>query len=134
MDTEAIETEDHSYDQVNMKMKKYKKILIYKTRNSINFVFEQSHIPLKASTIPAAVPQATSPLRVTFDISHKPIASVSTNPQMPSIAVTPTMPITRDRKDDIEVFQKPTIKVSPTQSDIIRRKSADPIEPIYSNM
>lgn len=89
---------------------------------------------MKASTIPAAVPQATSPLRVTFDVSHKPITSVSTNQHMPSIAVTPSMPTTRDRMDDVEVFQKPTIKVSPTQSDIIRRKSADPIEPIYSNM
>lgn len=53
---------------------------------------------------------------------------------MPSIAVTPSTSNREDNDNErIEIFQKPTIKVATARSDL-RRKSADPIEPIYSNM
>lgn len=86
----------------------------------------------------ASIPQAQSPSRVTFDTLRRSSATIPTN--MPSIAVTPSSSsIQQDDDDDVnnenvEVFQKPTIKVGPIRSGDIRRKSADPIEPIYSNM
>lgn len=88
---------------------------------------------LRTSTIPASIPQSQSPARKSFDTLHKPI--IAANLHMPSIAVTPSTSSMPDDEDneDVNMFQKPTIKVGPMRSDV-RRKSADPIEPIYSNM
>lgn len=88
---------------------------------------------LKAPSITASIPQSQSPSLRSFDSLRKPI--ITTMLHMPSIAVTPSTSTTYDDVDneDVDIFQKPTIKVGPMRSDI-RRKSADPIEPIYSNM
>lgn len=59
---------------------------------------------------------------------------------MPSIAVTPSTTLEEDISENNEenamAFTRPTIKYSPQQNidERRRRKSADPIEPIYSNM
>ncbi|XP_031626929.1 uncharacterized protein LOC116343155 isoform X2 [Contarinia nasturtii] len=104
MDTEAIEIEEHSYDQ-----------------------------NLRTPTI--SIPQAHSPSRVTFETLRRSSATIPTN--MPSIAVTPSASTTHDddvSNEHVEVFQTPTIKLGSIRSGDIRRKSADPIEPIYSNV
>lgn len=94
---------------------------------------------LRASTQPSSsssisLPASQSP-RKTSDPLRK--SSISTSVHMPSIAVTPSTTLEEDddhnEEQQVEIFQKPTIKVGPTRSDL-RRKSADPIEPIYSNM
>lgn len=81
----------------------------------------------------ASIPQSQSPSRKSYDTLRKPI--ITTNLHMPSIAVTPSTSSIHDddNNEDVDMFQKPTIKVGPIRSDV-RRKSADPIEPIYSNM
>lgn len=57
---------------------------------------------------------------------------------MPSIAVTPSTTLEEDVESTDEnamAFTRPTIRFSPQRNDAERRrKSADPIEPIYSNM
>lgn len=63
--------------------------------------------------------------------------SMPTN--MPSIAVTPSTTLEEDAEDNEEgntmSFTRQTIRFSPQRNiDERRRKSADPIEPIYSNM
>lgn len=63
--------------------------------------------------------------------------SMPTN--MPSIAVTPSTTLEEDAEnnedENVMAFTKPTIRFSPQRNiDERRRKSADPIEPIYSNM
>lgn len=87
---------------------------------------------LRTPSLPASHSQ--SPRKLSFDTLRKPSTSITTTLHMPSIAVTPST--SKDENVDNEnfqIFQKPTIKVGPIRSDI-RRKSADPIEPIYSNM
>lgn len=129
MDTEAIETEDHSYDQVITKCLSSKR-----TNKFLKLILlKQSHMQLKA--IPASLPASQSP-RKSSDILRESTlsASTSTNIHMPSIAVTPSTTLEDENNEEqIEIFQKPTIKVGPIRSDI-RRKSADPTEPIYSNV
>lgn len=85
---------------------------------------------LKLSSIPT---QSQSPSRQSFDTLRKRSTSISTTIHMPSIAVTPSAAAEDENNENVEIFHKPTIKVGPVRSDI-RRKSADPIEPIYSNM
>lgn len=87
---------------------------------------------LKMTTPSSFILQSHSPARqVIIDTRRKSATSISTN--MPSIAVTPSVNIGDGNNENFEFFQKPTIKVGPLRSDM-RRKSADPIEPIYSNM
>lgn len=52
---------------------------------------------------------------------------------MPSIAVTPSTKNEDEDNENVQIFQKPINKVGPVKTEL-RRKSADPIEPIYSNM
>lgn len=73
------------------------------------------------------------PSHKSYDTLRKP-SLASTAIQMPSIAVTPSAVTEGGNNENTEMFQKPTIKVGPTVHSDSRRKSADPIEPIYSNM
>lgn len=87
---------------------------------------------MQLRTVPMV--QSQSPRKASFDTLRKPSTSITTTMHMPSIAVTPSTSNREDEdNDNVEIFQKPTITVGPVRSDL-RRKSADPIEPIYSNM
>lgn len=84
-------------------------------------------LPSTSSSISASQSprKSSDPLRKT---------SISTSVHLPSIAVTPSLAVEEEHNEEqVEFVQKPTIKVDPIRSDL-RRKSADPIEPIYSNV
>lgn len=100
-----------------------------------NLLFiKQPHLQPKVTTLSSFIPQSHSPShRHSFDTLRKSSTSISTNINMPSIAVTPSSNVDDVNNESVEFVQKPTIKVGPVRSDM-RRKSADPIEPIYSNM
>lgn len=78
------------------------------------------------------MPASQSPRKSSSDTLRK--HSMPTN--MPSIAVTPSTTLEEEVDDENAMaFTRPTIRISPQRSDAERRrKSADPIEPIYSNM
>lgn len=123
MDTEAI---DIDHPSVAMMQLTHESTTL-QTRNFSLFIFfvsfPQSHLQPRTSTIPAPIPQSQSPSRKSFDTLR-----------MPSIAVTPSTSSAQydECNKDVDMFQRPTI-FGTIRSDV-RRKSADPIEPIYSNM
>lgn len=79
---------------------------------------------------PSPIPTTQSPRKSSSDMLRK--------HSMPSIAVTPSTTLEEDvesNDENVMAFTRPTIRFSPQQNTSERRrKSADPIEPIYSNM
>lgn len=101
----------------------------------------QSHVQCRTSSTAPMVLAPPPPQISTSQIPRSAVDlrkySMPTN--MPSIAVTPSTLEEEDTAEDNEEkplkFTRPTIKMSPQRHiDVRRRKSADPIEPIYSNM
>lgn len=100
----------------------------------MSIIFVQSHMPFRISPTPVLPPPLSQSPRKASDLRKHSMPTT-----MPSIAVTPSSTLEEDAAENNEEialnFTRPTIKMSPQRIiDERRRKSADPIEPIYSNM